>query len=109
MFVVSDPEKIVNPPSGFPLIELYYQATGNKAATIILVAAFAFCIFGSAVANITGSSRQIWAASRDNCYPLSKWWAIVHPGYGMPLNAACLTGAFVTVRRCTCHHPMCFG
>ena len=97
MYVIRDPAGIVNPKSGFPLIELYYQATGSKAATVVLLTAFAFCLFGSAVANITGSSRQIWAASRDQCYPLSKWWTKVDPRSNMPLNAACLTGAFVTV------------
>ncbi|KAE8421593.1 amino acid/polyamine transporter I [Aspergillus pseudocaelatus] len=97
MYVIVDIEKVVNPPSGIGLIEIYYQATGSKALTIILLAAFAFCLFGCAVANITGSSRQIWAASRDNCYPLSTWWSRIHPQFQMPVNAAVLSAIFTTL------------
>jgi len=97
MYVITDVEKVVNPPSGISLIEIYYQATGSKVTTIVLLAAFAICLFGCAVANITGSSRQIWAASRDKCYPLSTWLAEIHPKFQMPMNAACLTAIFTTV------------
>ncbi|OCL14730.1 hypothetical protein AOQ84DRAFT_384511 [Glonium stellatum] len=96
MYVITDVEKVVNPPSGIGLIEIYYQATGSQATTIVLLAAFAICLFGCAVANITGSSRQIWAASRDNCYPLSTWLAKIHPKFQMPMNAACLSAIFTT-------------
>lgn len=96
---MSDVDAVINPQSGFPLIEVYYQATQHKAATVVLLVGFAFCLFGSAVANVTGSSRQIWAASRDNCYPMSRWWKVIHPRCQMPLNAACLSAVFVTVRR----------
>lgn len=106
MYVIVDIEKVVNPPSGIGLIEIYYQATGSKTITIILLAAFAFCLFGCAVANITGSSRQIWAASRDNCYPLSTWWARIHPQFQMPVNAAVLSGAFTTVWSVLHHRAM---
>ncbi|THC95301.1 hypothetical protein EYZ11_005211 [Aspergillus tanneri] len=97
MYVVTDVEKVINPPSGIGLIEIYYQATGNNGLTILLLAAFTICLFGCAVANITGSSRQIWAASRDNCYPQSTRLAKIHPELQMPVNAACLSGMFTTV------------
>lgn len=97
MYVITDVEKVVNPPSGISLIEIYYQATGSEFKTVVLLAAFAVCLFGCAVANITGSSRQIWAASRDNCYPLSAWLAEIHPKFQMPANATYLTAIFTTV------------
>lgn len=97
MYVITDVERVVNPPSGIGLLEIYYQATGSKFTTILLLATFAVCLFGCAVANITGSSRQIWAASRDNCYPMSAWLAEIHPKYKMPVNAAYLTAIFTTV------------
>ncbi|KAI1622209.1 amino acid transporter [Exophiala viscosa] len=96
LFVIVDVERVIAPPSGMPLIEIYYQATGSKAATIALLAAFAFCLFGCATANIAGSSRQIWAASRDNAFPGSRWWSQVSPRFQMPLNAAVLS-AMVTM------------
>lgn len=40
----------------------------------------------------------MWSASRNDCFPLSRLWKQVHPRFGMPLNAACASGTFVTVR-----------
>lgn len=101
MYVITDIERVVSPPSGIGLVEIYLQATGSDFATVLLLAAFAICLFGCAVANITGSSRQIWAASRDNCYPLSTWLAEIHSKHQMPMNAACLTAIFTTVKLST--------
>ncbi|KIW10678.1 hypothetical protein PV08_11642 [Exophiala spinifera] len=96
-FVITDFERVITTPTGLPLIEVYYQATGSKAGTTILMLAFALCFFGCATANITSSSRQMWSASRDNCFPLSRYWKQVHPRWQMPLNAACLSGTLVTL------------
>lgn len=91
-------------------MELYYQATGSKAATVALMIAFALCMFGAACANITSSSRLMWAASRDNCYPFSKYWKQIHTRWNMPFNVVCLTGTFTTVstqsRRSTNINPI---
>ncbi|CAH0028689.1 unnamed protein product [Clonostachys rhizophaga] len=97
MYVISDVERIVNPHSGISLLEIYHQATGSKLATSMLLGAFSICLFGCAVANITGSSRQIWAASRDNCHPMSAWLAVIHPRHQMPANAACVTVVFTAI------------
>ncbi|CAG9970781.1 unnamed protein product [Clonostachys byssicola] len=91
MYVIIDVERILNPPSGLSLLEIYHQATGSRLITSLLLAAFAICLFGCAVANITGSSRQIWASSRDNCHPMSTWLAVIHARHQMPANATCVT------------------
>ncbi|KAK7226585.1 hypothetical protein V2G26_014588 [Clonostachys chloroleuca] len=79
------------------LLEIYYQSTGSKFVTSLLLSGFAICLFGCAVANVTGSSRQIWAASRDNCHPMSAWLAVIHPRHQMPANAACATVMFTAI------------
>ncbi|KIW11193.1 hypothetical protein PV08_10493 [Exophiala spinifera] len=97
MYVITDLDAVLNTDTGLPLMELYYQATGSKAATVVLMSAFAVCMFGAACANITSSSRQMWAASRDNCYPFSKYWKQIHPKWHMPRNVVCLTGTLVSL------------
>ncbi|EXJ80647.1 hypothetical protein A1O3_06931 [Capronia epimyces CBS 606.96] len=92
MYVMTDLDAVLNTDTGLPLMELYLQATGSKAATVALMSAFAICMFGAACANITSSSRQMWAASRDNCFPFSKYWSQLHPRRQMPLNVVCVTG-----------------
>ncbi|EXJ58334.1 hypothetical protein A1O7_05759 [Cladophialophora yegresii CBS 114405] len=96
-FVITDFEKVISTPTGLPLIEVYYQATGSKAGTTILMVAFAICFFGCATASATSASRQMWSASRDNCFPFAKYWKQIHPRWQMPVNAVCLEGTFVTL------------
>ena len=96
-FVITDFDAVLTTRTGLPLIEVYYQATGSKAGTVVLMLGFALCFFACAAANITSSSRQMWSASRDNCFPLSRIWKQVHPRFQMPVNAACLAGTLVSV------------
>lgn len=51
MNAITDVEAVLNTPSGLPLIEIYYQSTGSKVASSVLLALFAFCFFGCFVAN----------------------------------------------------------
>lgn len=96
-FVITDFDAVISTRTGLPLVEVYYQATGSKAGTTVLMLGFALCFFGCAAANITSSSRQMWAASRDDCFPLSRIWRQVHPRFNMPFNAAILSGTLVSV------------
>ncbi|KAE8138858.1 hypothetical protein BDV38DRAFT_61466 [Aspergillus pseudotamarii] len=54
-------------------------------------------MFECVVANITGLSGQTWAASRDNCYPLSTWLSQIHPQFQIPVNAAVLSAISTTL------------
>ncbi|KAI9039060.1 uncharacterized protein KD926_010045 [Aspergillus affinis] len=51
MNAITDVNAVLNTPSGDPLIEIYYQSTGSKGASSVLLALFAFCFFGCSVAN----------------------------------------------------------
>ncbi|KAF0328499.1 amino acid permease [Colletotrichum asianum] len=97
MFVIKDIDEILNAPSGLPLIQLYYQATGSRVITVLLMVAFAVCFFACVVAIITGSSRALWSAARDECFPRSDLWKQISPRFGMPLNAVIIQAAFSIV------------
>lgn len=51
MYSSKNLERILNTPTGFPLFEIYYQGTGSRAASSILLALFAFCFFSNLIAN----------------------------------------------------------
>ena len=52
MASITDFNAVLQTASGLPLIEIYYQGTGNsRLAASILMALFAFCFFGCAVGN----------------------------------------------------------
>ncbi|KAI9036782.1 amino acid permease [Aspergillus affinis] len=97
MFVIKDLDEILNAPSGLPLIQLYHQATGSRAITVMLMVAFTFCFFACAVANVTGSSRSLWSAARDECFPRSDILKKINPRFEMPANAVFLQTIFSIV------------
>lgn len=49
IYSISDPTAVLNSIAGLPLIEIYYQGTGSYAAASVLLATFAFCLFGCLV------------------------------------------------------------
>ena len=51
LYSITDLKAVFNSPTGLPLIEIYYQGTGSKAAASVLMSLFAFCFFGNLVAN----------------------------------------------------------
>ena len=115
MYSIVDIDAVFNTATGLPLLEIYYQGTGSKAAASALLALFAFCFFGCLVANgefqksrvyslvlmrfwaATTSSRTLWAVSRDGALPWSHFWAQVHPVFKMPCNAMLLSATCITV------------
>jgi choline transport protein len=46
-----DIQGVLNTATGLPLLEIYYQGTGSKVGSSVLLAMFAFCFFGCLVAN----------------------------------------------------------
>ncbi|CAH0027194.1 unnamed protein product [Clonostachys rhizophaga] len=94
MFVIKDMDAILNAPSGLPLIQLYHQATSSRPITFVLMVAFTVCFFACAVAIITGSSRTLWSAARDDCFPRSDLWKQISPRFEMPMNAVLLQACF---------------
>jgi hypothetical protein len=105
MLVIKDIDDLLHAPSGLPLIQLYYQATGNRLITILLMIAFTICFFACAVAIITASSRSLWSAARDECFPRSDMWKKISERFEMPLNAVLLQAMFLIVSNVVRHSP----
>ncbi|PMD50300.1 amino acid transporter, partial [Hyaloscypha bicolor E] len=97
MAAIVDLDSVITTATGLPLIEIYYQGTGSRAAASVLMALFAFCFFGCLTGNATTASRTLWAVSRDNALPYSSLWMRVSHRFKMPLNAMCLSGTVVSL------------
>jgi amino acid transporter len=57
--------------AGYPFIQIIHNATGNLAATTVLVAIPLISLTGSVIAETATASRQLWAFARDGGIPLS--------------------------------------
>lgn len=97
MAAITDVDAVIQTPTGLPLLEIYYQATRSKAGSTVLMACFAYCFFGCAMANGTTSSRTMWAISRDGAMPYSSIWCKVNKRYKMPVNALLLSCTVISL------------
>jgi choline transport protein len=84
LFTIGDVDRVTNTPTGVPLIEVYYQATGSKAATTFLTL-MPIIIFLFALFNVFASvSRLIWAFSKDKGLPFSAFFSKVSQSVRTP-------------------------
>ena len=77
LYSMGNVEEILFSPTGFPIIELYYQATGSKAGAVVLVS---LLLFGGTVqlfGLFASTSRLTWAFANDRGLPFSDFFAHV--------------------------------
>jgi choline transport protein len=77
LYTLGDPEAALATPTGYPLVEMLYNATGSKVGTSVLVGFICFngiVAFFGALASV---SRLTWKFARDGGLPFSDFF-----GYG---------------------------
>jgi choline transport protein len=97
LFCLGDPEVALTTPTGYPIIQVAYGATGSKAATIALCS---FIIWNGMIAmfsSLASVSRLTWAFARDNGLPFSSFFGYVHPTLRIPLNALGLVSTVIVI------------
>jgi choline transport protein len=95
LFCIGDPDRVST--STLPIIEVYYQATGSRAATNLFVIMLLFIIFVSFINVFASVSRLLWAFARDDGLPFSRVFAKVHPTLKMPVNALCAVAVVLSL------------
>lgn len=71
LFSLVDPDTVLTTNTGSPVVELIYQATGSRAAAVVLGCALAVCFVNGTNGSVTSGSRLLWATARDNGPPFS--------------------------------------
>ncbi|TID16258.1 hypothetical protein CANINC_004257 [Pichia inconspicua] len=85
-YTIVDIVSAVNDDSGQPYIAYLFQCLERKRA--IALSAFAIVLsFSMTFACMIAASRVLFSYSRDNCFPLSKYWAHVNTRTKTPVNA----------------------
>ncbi|KAI1335306.1 putative amino acid permease [Xylariaceae sp. FL0016] len=94
LFCIGDVDAALNSPTGFPIIEIFFNATKSYAATNAMVSALIISIFFSALGLLASASRLIWAFARDDGLPFPRYFSHVSHRFGIPIRAI-LWSAFV--------------
>ncbi|KAL9000493.1 MAG: hypothetical protein Q9169_000786 [Polycauliona sp. 2 TL-2023] len=80
-------EEIVETPTGYPFIQVFYNATQSLAATNVMVTIIIITVTACCVSEVATCSRQLWSFARDKGVPFSDWLAYVSPTMHIPLRA----------------------
>ncbi|KAE9403316.1 putative amino acid permease [Gymnopus androsaceus JB14] len=89
LYSVGNVQNALNTPTGFPIIEIFYQATGSAKAATAMMAALIIAFFCCTLGMVASVSRLTWAFSRDGGLPFSPFFAYVSPHYNVPVRSIC--------------------
>ncbi|KAM5344785.1 hypothetical protein ACJ41O_010647 [Fusarium nematophilum] len=96
LFCIQDLDRVLDPPSGFPFIELVQSTVGLKGAAV-LIALFIFNGFGQGISVLTSASRLTWSFARDRGIPFGGYFSYVDPYWQVPGRALILQGVVITL------------
>ncbi|KAL2681434.1 hypothetical protein Neosp_009045 [[Neocosmospora] mangrovei] len=95
MLVMKDMDLTMN--SGMPAVELLYQATGSRSATVGLTIYLIIIYASNLPPQWIACGRLAWAFARDKGTPYPNYFAQVHPTLGFPVRTTVAALCFGTI------------
>ncbi len=78
LFCAGNIENAETSPTGYPFIEIFYQATNSTGGATAMVCVIVALGFFATISLIATASRMTWAFARDNGLPGSRWLSRVY-------------------------------
>lgn len=72
IFCAGNLTEIQSDPNQAPFIQIFYNSTGSKAATVIMVVPIILTFMSALISEVATASRQLWSFSRDGGMPFSR-------------------------------------
>ncbi|XWW96047.1 hypothetical protein V2A60_004017 [Cordyceps javanica] len=91
LFAATNIDAALKSSSGYPFIEIFYQATGSKAGTAVMASLIIFMTISAVVGVIATTSRMFWAFARDRAMPAWRTLSKVDPTTHVPIWAIGVT------------------
>lgn len=88
-FCMGDPQELLHSPTGLPVSQIFYNVMGPGPAVFFTVTAF-FVMNFVCIPSVHAGSRTLWAFSRDDMVPLSRFWYRIDKRTDTPLYAVWL-------------------
>jgi choline transport protein len=79
LFTLGDLNAALSTPTGYPIIEILFQATKSNTATTVLISCIVFSGLMALFSTLASVSRLVWAFARDNGLPFSNFFSYVSP------------------------------
>lgn len=77
LFGIGDITLALKSPTKYPIIHVFFKATGSKGATTAMVCALISSLVFSVFGLLACASRLAWAFARDQGFPFSNYFAHV--------------------------------
>ncbi|KAF8855458.1 amino acid transporter [Acephala macrosclerotiorum] len=90
-FTLGNVADILNSPTGYPFIQVFFNATNSNVGTSIMTSILIVNITSACISTVATVSRQTWSFARDRGLPFSDFISHVKPGWNIPLNAVLIT------------------
>ncbi|KAF7529219.1 hypothetical protein G7054_g9918 [Neopestalotiopsis clavispora] len=100
MFSIQDFDAVAATSTGVPILELFYQATSSRSASITLLALIIMTGVGCLIASHTWQARLCWSFARDDALPASKYLSHIDAKLQVPIRAHIVSSAIVAVLGC---------
>ena len=91
LFCLGDVDAALNTPTGYPFIEIFYQAVQSRTGASVMVSLIVVLAICATVGTMASASRQLWSFSRDKALPGWRVLQRVHPTSAVPVAAVALT------------------
>lgn len=77
LFSIGDVQTALNSDTGYPMIEIFRQATGSIPAATAMISAIIIVAFFATLGILASTSRLTWAFARDKGFPFPDFFAYV--------------------------------
>jgi amino acid transporter len=99
-YSIQNLDDVVGSVFGFPLAEIYRQATGTRGGALgLLIVAFLPTLVTCVGCYIT-AGRTLWTLARDNATPFSSFVSRINSKTHNPFNATLICGCLITILAC---------
>ena len=97
LFCIGDIDAALKTETGFPFIEIFYQAVQNTTGAALMTALIVMLSLCATVGIVASASRQLWAFSRDRAIPGWEYLQRVDSKSAIPVLAVFMTTALACV------------
>ena len=97
LYSIGDVDAAINTTTGYPIIEIFYQAVESAPAASAMMSCIIIIIICAVFAVLASTSRLTWAFARDNGLPFSTFFAHVNPTYNIPIRTIVLVSVVVAL------------
>jgi choline transport protein len=97
LFCMGDITEAMATTTGYPIIEIFYQISGNRVATSAMSCALIVPAVFATVLLLLTASRMVWSFAQDAGLPFSKTLSRVDSKRHVPIPAIAVSSAFLVI------------